>query len=991
MVLLPLLATSLCTLLKVVFPDALGAGVPFLLYELMVAVAGWKGRTTGSLVALVSGGLFAWYFFLPLQGSFRFEGPVPLVQLVVFAVDGLVVTFVITLLHSSLSAAERLAGEREAALEASKQRQRRLRALSELNTALSRALTLVQVRDAVLEQGMRLAAADTCTLYALNASEDVLELVGARGVDPALLEEIRRLDASSGNQAFMSVRTGSLQWVEDEADYARLYPDLVKGGTARAKAFWSIPLVAEGRAHGLLGMGFYAPRHFEPEERELVAALGFNCAQALRRAQLYEHAEEARAEAERAKRSLDTTLRSIGDGVIATDARGQVVFMNPIAEQLTGWSETEARGRLLESVFRIVDEQSRKELENPARRVLQTGGIVGLANHTMLLSKQPGKETPIDDSGAPIRADDGEVLGVVLVFRDVSQQKQRDKRQEFLARALEALGSSLDYSETLARVAELTVPLLADWCAVDLVEPGTETLTRVAVAHVDPAKVALALELGGRYPPDPRTPRGRLHVMRTGRAEFYPELDEAQTLAGARDAEHARVLRQLALRSAILAPIAVGGRVLGVLTLVYAESERRYSSDDLAFVEDFARRAAASVENARLFLLEQQSRASADAANKAKDEFLATVSHELRTPLNAILGWSRMLGSAPHDDARAAKALGAIQRSAVNMTQLIEDLLDVSRIVSGRMRIELEPVEFSRVVETALEAIRPSAELKGISLERRLPSANGQVLGDAARLQQVVSNLLTNAIKFTPSGGHVSVELEARGADIELRVADDGRGIPAAVLPHIFAPFRQADGSITRHQGGLGLGLAIVRHLVDLHRGMVVAESPGEGKGSVFSVRLPAMVQRELMPLALTDQFDASADWPDLEDLHVLVVEDDVEARELLRAVLEQCRCRVSTAGTVDEAFRLLESHVPSLILSDIGMPGQDGYDLIRRIRSSAEPRLRAVPAIALTAYARGEDRWKALRAGFLMHIPKPIEPAEVVAAVANLVRARHS
>jgi PAS domain S-box-containing protein len=389
------------------------------------------------------------------------------------------------------------------AVELAAEARARLKALSELAAALSETRSRAHVAQVVVDHGLRAAGADTCTLYELDATGKVLDLIGDRGVAADVLEKIRRITETSGNPGtFATMKLGEATWAENDADYAKIYPSLatMKTPGRRARAFWSMPLVAEGRPLGLLGVGFYEPRKFSEDDRALVETLAKHCAQALLRAARLEGEDEAR-------RWFTTTLRSIGDAVIATDGGGRVTFMNPVAESLTGWTEGDARGRPLDEVFSIFSEQTRAVVESPVSRVLREGGVVGLANHTLLRSKR-GVEIPIDDSGAPIRNESGRILGVVLVFRDVTQDKRDRARSEFLAKAGEALVASIDYQSTLATIARFAVPTLADWCAVNLLEPGTTVPKQVAVAHVDESKVRLARELGERYPPDPNLPGG---------------------------------------------------------------------------------------------------------------------------------------------------------------------------------------------------------------------------------------------------------------------------------------------------------------------------------------------------------------------------------------------------------------------------------------------------------------------------------------------------
>ena len=392
-------------------------------------------------------------------------------------------------------------------------------------------------------------------------------------------------------------------------------------------------------------------------------------------------------------------------------------------------------------------------------------------------------------------------------------------------------------------------------------------------------------------------------------------------------------------------------------------------------------------ERARLLVLEQEARKQAEEANRLKDEFLATLSHELRTPLNAILGWTQVLRTGRLDEATSTRALETIERNAKAQAQLISDLLDVSRIITGKLRLELRPVELPRIIDAVLDSIRPAADAKEIRLEISLDPLRSPILGDADRLQQVVWNLLSNAIKFTPKGGRVSVRLETTPGSAAIRVADTGAGIRPDFLPYVFDRFRQAESAITRSHGGLGLGLSIVRHLVELHGGTVEVESEGEGKGATFTVRIP--VRADLAPSLAAGRAAAGAgpspwDSTHLDGVHVLVVEDEVDTRDLLAMSLEQCGARVTAVGTVAEALAALGT-LPDVLISDIGLPVEDGYSLLRKIRLLDPSRGGDIPAAALTAYARAEDRLKALEAGFQTHLPKPIDPGELVATVARL------
>ncbi|MES2638749.1 MAG: ATP-binding protein [Myxococcota bacterium] len=404
--------------------------------------------------------------------------------------------------------------------------------------------------------------------------------------------------------------------------------------------------------------------------------------------------------------------------------------------------------------------------------------------------------------------------------------------------------------------------------------------------------------------------------------------------------------------------------------------------------KDITARKRSEFERERLLLRESEARASAEAANRLKDDFLANVSHELRTPLSAMLGWVQVLRSGGGPPERFQRGLETIERNARAQAQLIDDLLDVSRILSGKLKLEIEPIDLGPIVEQAVESVRPAADARGIVLQVAMDSG-GTVMGDAGRLQQIVWNLLTNAIKFSPRGRRVQVLVERRHSAIELTVADTGNGIGAAFLPFVFERFRQADSGTMRRHGGLGLGLSIVKHLVEAHGGTITAASDGEGKGATFVARLPIAVthRREGTPAVSRDPSPTMDCPPQIEGLSILVVDDDRDARDLLQTLFEGCDAKVTLASTAEEAFAALRRIRPDLIVSDIGMPDQDGYALIRRIRALDAADGGLTPAIALTAYVSTNDRLRVLTSGFDNHVPKPVEPLELLAVVKSVVR----
>ncbi len=418
---------------------------------------------------------------------------------------------------------------------------------------------------------------------------------------------------------------------------------------------------------------------------------------------------------------------------------------------------------------------------------------------------------------------------------------------------------------------------------------------------------------------------------------------------------------------------------------LYAEAQRHTA--DLE--QEIADRKQAEQERAELLVREQRARAEAETANRLKDEFLATVSHELRAPLNAMLGWVTLVRDSKLDGEDKAKALETIERNARAQKKLIDDLLDVSRIITGKLSLDIRPSDLVSVIELAVESARPAAEAKRVSLETEFDSTPCPFLVDPNRLQQVIWNLVSNAVKFTPVEGNIKIRLICADKHVEIIVIDSGIGIAPEFLPHVFDRFRQADGTITRKHGGLGLGLAIVRHLVEMHGGEVTAESAGAGRGSTFKITLPLMTPQPVsnmlgMPLLAYQGIVLSDSGPKLSGLRVLVVDDQSDARDLIAAILSLKEAEVKTAGGLTDAMKILKSWQPEILISDITMPDGDGYELINHLRHERDG-VGAIPALAITANAGADDRIRAIAAGFHMHLPKPVEADELVVCVASL------
>ncbi|MFL6194804.1 MAG: ATP-binding protein, partial [Thermoanaerobaculia bacterium] len=410
-----------------------------------------------------------------------------------------------------------------------------------------------------------------------------------------------------------------------------------------------------------------------------------------------------------------------------------------------------------------------------------------------------------------------------------------------------------------------------------------------------------------------------------------------------------------------------------------------------AMVIDITDRRRAEAERAEMLAREQAARAEAEEANRIKDEFLATVSHELRTPLSAMIGWVHLLRTGSLDAASTERALETIDRNIRAQSQLIDDILDVSRIIRGNLKLALSPIDLAAILHDTAESLRPTAQAKGVALHIVLEAPESRLTGDPDRLQQVVWNLLSNAVKFTPRGGGVEIRLSRQGDDLRLEVTDTGEGIEPEFLPYVFERFRQADGSMTRVHGGLGLGLAIVRHLVELHGGTATASSPGPGQGSRFVVTLPALPALSVSeaPAPASAEAPASPSAQALAGLRLLVVDDHQDTCDATALMLSRFGAQVATANSVPEALESIDRAIPDVLIADLGMPGEDGYELIRHVRSRPPWRGGSLPAVALTAYARPEDRERSFAAGYQMHLSKPADADEIVAAVASLAGLR--
>jgi len=697
-------------------------------------------------------------------------------------------------------------------------------------------------------------------------------------------------------------------------------------------------------------------------------------------AELHRREQEFRALAEN---SLDIISRF--------DTQLRHLYVNPAVEQVTGMPRSNFLGKTNAEMGTFTSELVTL-WENSLREVLTTRQCSFFEFDFPSSDGTRSYQSRI----APEFAQDGSVQSLLVISRDVTEYKQAEKalrdRSERLKLLFETANTLLSTQQPLTLLNELFEKLAAQLDLHFYFNFLVEERDNQPILHLashggiseEVAQEVQWLELG----------QGMCGIVAQERRQLLVNDVQESHLP------NTQAIRALGITAYSGQPLIVQGRLLG--TLCFASKTRTsFTPDEIDLMQAASDQVAVAIQRAELLDSLQQQTEQLTQANRIKDEFLAVLSHELRSPLNSILGWAKLLRTRKFNEAITARALETIERNAELQTQLIEDLLDVSRILRGKISLNVISVDLVAVVEAAMETMRLAANAKSIQLELLLDRNVGSVSGDATRLQQVIWNLLSNAIKFTPTGGRVEVKLERyefSGLNDQLRnsttqnsqsfaqiqVSDTGKGISADFLPYVFDYFRQADGSITRTQGGLGLGLAIVRHLVEMHGGTITADSPGEGQGATFTLRLP------LLPLqSAVAASEPNNDAIALDGIRILVVDDESDSRELVTFMLEQYGAEAIAVASAAAAIESLQDFYPDVVISDIGMPNEDGYSLIRRIKVLASSQGRQIPAIAVTAYAKEEDRQAAEMAGFQLHISKPINPSELVSAIARLIEQR--
>jgi PAS domain S-box-containing protein len=688
-----------------------------------------------------------------------------------------------------------------------------------------------------------------------------------------------------------------------------------------------------------------------------------------------------RKDSDLAIRRLAAAVRSSDDAIVTKTLDGIITSWNPAAERIFGYTAAEAMGQ---SIRILIPEELQGEEDVVIARI-RAGDTVDHYETTRVA--KDGHLIAISLTVSPIRDDSGAIVGASKIARDIGEQQrlralaqQHARNTERLSEVGVLLASAVDREEIVQRVTDAATEFTgAQFGAF---------FYNVRTASAGDAYMLYALA-GARKEDFASFPHPRATAL------FEPTFRGAGPVRLEDVTEDPRYGRNLPyvgmppghlpVRSYLAVP--VKGRSQEVLGgLFFGHAQRgMFTSEHERLAVGVAGWASVALENSRLLVEAQE-------ANRLKDEFLAVLSHELRTPLNAIMGYSRLLHSGLLTGSKADDAFATLARNATWLTQIVDDVLDVSRIVSGKLRLDVQAVELPLVIENAVATVQPAADAKGVHVQTLLDPQVGPVSGDPGRLQQVAWNLLSNAVKFTPRNGRVQVRLQRVNSHVELIVSDSGAGIRSDFLPYVFERFRQSDASSTRRTGGLGLGLSIVKHIVEMHGGTVEAESAGVDQGSTFLVRLPLMIVRTDPRSRGGQQHPGTElstplrDLGDLTGVHVLAIDDDEDALSLVRVVLQSAGAEVTTLSSPGSALDRVGATRPDVLLVDIGMPQMDGYEIIKAIRSSDDAYVRRIPAAALTAFARASDRTKALRSGFEMHLAKPVDPGELVASVATLV-----
>ena len=819
---------------------------------------------------------------------------------------------------------------------------------------------------------------DRCAYAEVEADEDHFTIPGdyTKGATISIVGYYRMADF--GAEVLRLMRENKPYIVNDvNTDPQVTEADLAAYRLTTIQAVICVPLHKNGRFNACMAVHQKIPRRWTTEEIELVQFVANR---------FWESIERARTNAY--LRESEKRFRHLADNapvmIWVTEADGNCTYLSQSWYDFTGQTPETSLG------FGWINATHPDDQQRARDTFLATNEKRGVFRIEYRLRRKDGSYAWAIVSAQPRKSETGDFLGYVGSVFDITERK---KNEEILLERARLATLSGDIGNVLVQPDNL--PNLLHRCTESLVKHLDAAFVRIWTLD-DREQTLILSASAGIY-----THLDGFHSrIPVGKFKIGLIAETRQPLLTNDVAHDPRIDPQWAQREGLRAfagyPLIVEKRLVGVMGIF---SKLPITTLTLEALEPISKGIANGIERKQveeerrqLLHREQDARQTAENANRLKDEFLATLSHELRTPLNAILGWSQVLQNHQLDESERVKALSTIQRNVRSQSQLIDDILDVSRIITGKLRLDVRAVDLAGVISAAVDTARPAAEAKTIRLQTLLDPQAGPISGDPDRLQQVVWNLLSNAIKFTPKNGRVQVRLERVNSHVEIVVSDTGKGIEPDFLPHVFERFRQSDGSMTRRHGGLGLGLAIVRQIIELHGGTVAVESAGENKGATFTINLPLMPLRREPAGGFPREHPAAQSVesltgfsPELQDVRVLIVEDEADSRELLAYMLVSSGAEVAAAGSAGEALENLRREKFDVVISDLGMPEEDGFALIGKIRELPPEQGGAVPAIALTAYARAEDRVKALRSGFQMHIAKPVEPAELLAVVANL------
>ncbi|HEY9762643.1 MAG TPA: PAS domain S-box protein, partial [Trichocoleus sp.] len=835
--------------------------------------------------------------------------------------------------------------------------------LAAVSQDLVNAVGISEIMQAVGSQMNRYFQTSLCAFIEINewAEEAVINydwhqegvpgLVGTYPISKFVSSQFVTAAKAGRTIVVRDVATDS--YIADQAQFSAL----------KIGSFINVPLTRNNEWKCSLGVYHQQPYPWHSAEVELIRELSIR---------IWNRVERSRAE--EALRQSESRLRLIIESakdyaIFTLDLDGTITSWNSGAQRVLGHTEAEAIGCNGDMIFTPED-----LARNQAEWEKQTTITQGRAEDERWHVRKDGSRFWASGTMMQLRDEAGNLQGFVKILQDKTAQRQVDERFQLL---YETTRDLLATEQPLALMHNLFSKLSSQLdlhCYYNFMVEEKDKRQMLHLKNYEGVSEEIAkaiewLELGGENLCGQVAHQRQQVVMNQAQINAHPT---------------APFISSMGITAYAGQPLIVQGRLLG--TLAFGSHTRtHFTPEEIDLLRSTCDQVAIAIDRANLIASIQQQAEALQQANQIKDEFLAVLSHELRSPLNPIMGWARLLRNGKLDATKTAQALATIERNAKLQSELIEDLLDVSRILRGKLSLNVSTVNLVSTIKAATETVRLAADAKSIRLQVNLDPSTGPVSGDATRLQQVVWNLLSNAVKFTPAGGQVTVQLTSTENQAQITISDNGKGISSEFLPYVFEYFRQADSATTRKFGGLGLGLAIVRHLVELHGGTVEAESLGEGLGATFTVKIPLL---PTSPVADSAEFSSQASLS-LQGVHVLVVDDDTDTREFIVFLLEQAEAKVTSAASAREALAALMQSKPDVLLSDVGMPEMDGYMMMRQVRDFPPEQGGQIPAIALTAYAGDFNQQRALEAGFQKHLSKPVEPDQVLEAIAGLLKGK--